>query len=588
MQTDRSEYLDQLVEKARSGEITRRQFLSIATGLVGAASAVALLAGCAPSPSPAPPGVETPAPTPTAAAAETPAPTATSPAPPGPISGGTLVLGYTSNITNMDPPRVIGQWNNIPWYMAHDGLLRAKRESATEFEPALAESWEVSEDGLKWVFHLRDGVTFHDGTPFDADAVVFNFERIIDPDHPFHTADVAAGVANFRFIEKVEAADDKTVEMTLKWPFPYVDQMIATYDGLMVCPATVQQYGNDSSKHENGTGPFKLTEWVEGDRMVFSAYDDYWDGKPYLDEIVLRTIVEPSTQLAELQAGGVHIVEGITHPRNIPVIQGDPNLQINTLPGYMFSWLGFNLTKPVFQDKNVREAINYAINRQSLADYLYQGLASPGGFEMPEICTYYDPSVPGWEYDPDKAKQLLSEAGYADGLEIDCWQSNIATPQNIVGPELGTTIQADLAAVGIKVKLVTVEYGTLWNVLTEAVGQPEWTTLDTWIDGIRSIVADSDNFLFPRWRSFDAGGFANYAHYNDPTVTDLINQGSETVDTQKRKSIYTEIQQRLRDFAPEAPLVQAQVIFVSRKEVQGFTLFPTVSAGRWHEVWLQS
>jgi peptide/nickel transport system substrate-binding protein len=582
MQRDRSEYLDQLVEKARRGEITRRQFLSLATGLVGSAAAVALVSACGPAATPTAKPEESPLP------GETPVTTPMPTEAAGPSYGGTLVLGYSSNITNMDPPRVIGQWNNIPWYMAHDGLIRAKRESATEFEPALAEDWEVSEDGLKWVFHLRDGVTFHDGTPFDADAVVFNFARIIDPDHPSHTADMASGSQNFRFMDKVEAVDELTVEMTLKWPFPYVDQMIATYDGLMVCPSTVQQYGDQSSKHENGTGPFKLTEWIEGDRMVFTAYDDYWDGRPYVDQVVLRTIVEPSTQLAELQAGSVHIVEGITHPRNIPIIQNDPSLRIDTLPGYNQARLGFNLTKPVFQDKRVRQAINYAINRQNLADYLFQGLATPTSFEIPDINPYHDPSIAGWEYDPEKARQLLSEAGYADGLEIDCWQSNIATPHNLVGPDLGTSLQADLAMVGIKVKLVTVEYGTLWKVLKEAVDKEEWTTLDTWIDGIRSIVADADNFLFHTFRSFDEGGFGNYGHYHDPVVTELINRGAETIDPEERASIYSEIEQRLIDFADRAPLVQCKVVFVSRAEVQDFTLFPTVSGGRWHKAWLQS
>jgi peptide/nickel transport system substrate-binding protein len=581
-----AERVEGLVDAVANGRMSRRLFLKAMVGLgVSLPAALALLEGCAP-----PPAVtSTTAPPPTPAPGETAVATATPGGAAGPVSGGTLIFAYAANVTNMDPSRIIGQWNNHPWYAVYDGLVRLQAESGDLVEPALAESWETSEDGLIKTFHLRKGVTFHDGTPFNADAVVFTFMRIIDPNHPFHYGDMAPGVSNFDHVDKVEKVDDYTVKTTLKWPFPYHEQMISTYDGLIMCPSTFEKYGDEAFKptYANGTGPFKLVNWVDGDRMEFERNDEYWGGKSYVDKIIMRTITEAATQLAELEAGSVHIVEGITHPRNIAAIDANPDLQILKLPGVIWNWLGFNLTKPVFADKRVRQAINYAIDRESMAKNLFQGLVEPRKGWLPQICAYFDPSQTVWPYDPEKARELLAEAGYADGFEVNLWQQSTSSVDNIVGPEMATALQGQLADVGIKAQVVVNDYATHLATLSSGVNEEPWEPVDTYTLGWGSIAADSDNILQHAYRLPDKGGVGNYDHWHDQAVSDLIDQGRQTVDPEERRRIYAEFQRIASDFVPDCPLFQGYTLYTTSKSVQDFTLFPVPSAWRWDKVWLK-
>ena len=562
-----------LVEGVVTRRISRRQFIVRAAQFGVSVSVIgAVLAACG----------EEPAQVPSSTTAGTTAGTEAA----GPRRGGTVVLGYSSNVTNMDPPRVIGQWNNIPWYAAYDGLVRLKPGSASEFEPGLATSWDRSPDGRSITFELREGVRFHDGTDFNADAVVFNFQRIIDESHPHSTPDLAANRNNFAVVEDVRAIDPGTVEMLLEWPHPYIEQLLATYGGLIVSPSMIQERGEDSSQHEAGTGPFILDKRVEGDRLEFVRNDDYWAGQPYLDRLVIRTIPEASTQLAELLNGSVHIVEGITHPRNVSLIEENPDLQILESPGYMVTWLKFNMRQPIFEDVRVRQAVNLSIDRESLARDVFQGLVTPLSDWWPDISPFYDSSLDPWSYDPERARQLLADAGYPDGIEIDIWQGHIPLPHNVIGAELGTVIQDQLSRAGITVKLTQVEYGSFWATLREGTDDPEWDVLDGWLDGIRSIVADTDNFLFPTFRTFERGGFGNYGYYTNERVNDLIDEAGRTIDEDRRREVYADIQAILREDVAGAPLFQSKTLFTTSRKVQDFPVYPVVSAGQWERVWL--
>lgn len=568
------EDLDRAVNDLTGRRLTRRQFLKQALALgAGLPGAVALLNACAPNTEEAPGSA-------TATSAVAP-----SAAPDTPTYGGTLVLGYIANVTNMDPPRIVGQFNAKPWYAAYDPLVRLKHDNAAEVEPALAESWETSADGLTKVFNLRKGVTFHDGAPFNADAVVFNFMRIVDVNHPFHKEDMAPGVSNFRFIENVEAVDEYTVKMTLKAPAPNADQMLATYDGLMLDPATIQKWGDESTKHPNGTGPFKLTEWIEGDRMVFTRNDDYWAGKPYLDRLIIRTIPESATQLAELVGGNVHIVEDVTDPQNVAAIRANPDLVIHQVPGLALNWIGVNLTHPVLQDQRVREALSYAIDREGISQNLYQGLATVAQGWMPSGVPELVPVE--YKYDPDKARQLLSDAGHGDGLEFKLSLPSTPTGPNLVGSQLGVVLQSQLEQVGVKINIETMETATFNTTLANGVRQNPWTEFDLWIDGITSIVADPDNFVAPYFRTVEAGAFGNYGHYEDQVTSDLITQAAQTVDTEERRALYAQIQERLTEFVPRVQLFQPSTLHVHRNNVRGFSASAAnVSYGRLGEVWL--
>ena len=294
---------------------------------------------------------------------------------------------------------------------------------------------------------------------------------------------------------------------------------------------------------------------------------------------MIRTIPEASTQLAELLNGSVHIVEGITHPRNVSLIEENPDLQILESPGYMVTWLKFNMRQPIFEDVRVRQAVNLSIDRESLARDVFQGLVTPLSDWWPDISPFYDSSLDPWSYDPERARQLLADAGYPDGIEIDIWQGHIPLPHNVIGAELGTVIQDQLSRAGITVKLTQVEYGSFWATLREGTDDPEWDVLDGWLDGIRSIVADTDNFLFPTFRTFERGGFGNYGYYTNERVNDLIDEAGRTIDEDRRREVYADIQAILREDVAGAPLFQSKTLFTTSRKSPGFPRVPSRERG---------
>ena len=268
------------------------------------------------------------------------------------VIGGTLIFGRGGDSVGLDPAQEEDGESFKVCENIYDRLVQYKDES-TEIDPALAESWEASEDGLTWRFNLRRGVKFHDGTPFNADAVLFSLNRQHDPNHPFHNVGGSytywsyTGLAEI--VEEITAPDAYTVEITLKRPYAPFIYTIAMTPFSIVSPTALQKWGVDFKNHPVGTGPFKFVRWDREDKVVLEANTDYWEGRPPLDRIIFRSIPDNSVRLIELQNGSIHAME-FPNPDDLSQIRADSQLRIIEQPGMNIGYLAMNLDKKPFDN----------------------------------------------------------------------------------------------------------------------------------------------------------------------------------------------------------------------------------------------
>ncbi|MGY6502445.1 MAG: ABC transporter substrate-binding protein [Acidimicrobiales bacterium] len=396
-------------------------------------------------------------------------------------SGGTLTIAMSAGNVPWPatPPnegyegyRFVG--NNI--YDALTTLDLDQDDVLPTPQPALAESWEVSDDELTWTFNLRQDVTFHDGTPFNADAVDFQLLRMKDPDFEFFSPNDAPRSANFtRWIESWEVIDDHTISITTAEPRAWL-----LYDlghVYIPSPTVVREVGNeDYNQSATGTGPFIMTRYVDGEVMELTANEDYWGGRPLLDKIILRPQSEPAARLSALQSGEVQWAE-VPAPDAVAQLEAE---------GYQV-FLGeyphgimprFNQFREPFADNlALRQAFNYALDREGTAA-LINNVGYPASQYVHEGHPHFADDHPGYSYDPDLARELLAEAGYAPGeLSVRMGYTTGGSGNMFPGPMM-EKFQADLAAIGVEVELVPMEWNTLITVGIEGLNSPQWSDLD--------------------------------------------------------------------------------------------------------------
>jgi peptide/nickel transport system substrate-binding protein len=413
-----------------------------------------------------------------------------------------------------------------------------------EIEPALATSWAVSDNGLEYTFSLRAGVAFHDGTPLNAQAVKFNFDRMLKEDHPFASTGPFPLAFFFGSVTSVEAIDDLTVKFTLNEPFAPFMSNLASPTGLIVSPAAVEQYGADYGRHAVGTGPFKFEEWQSNTSVVVSRNDAYWDGVPPLEAVIFRPITDANTRVAEMLSGGIDVLLE-TPPDNIAQFSGDTNYQIKEAVGPHVWYVMLNAKSGPFADKRVRQAVNYAVNKESLVNDVLQGTAVVSAGPIPPAFNWaYNAEVQPYSYDPEKAKALLAEAG-AEGATLTFLVTEGGSGMLDPVP-MGTAIQADLAAVGLNVEIKPYE----WNAFLAEVNpglegkgdmaEMAWMTTDP----------DTLPFLTLRTAAFPAEGGFNSSYYSNPEVDSLLDQARVTTDPAVRADLYKQVQTITHEDAP--------------------------------------
>ncbi|HEY8497609.1 MAG TPA: ABC transporter substrate-binding protein [Limnochordales bacterium] len=485
----------------------------------------------------------------------------------------TIVVGLQAEPTALDPHQISDYNSSRATMGMFDSLLRFK-DGSTELEPGLAESWTVSADGLVYTLRLRRGVRFHDGTPFDADAVVFNILRQIDPSHPYHdTGTFPYAEFTFGKVKKVERVDAYTVRITLSQRYAPFLANLAMHSAAMVSPAAIRKYGKEIAKHPVGTGPFRFVRWVPGVEVVVERNPDYWakDRVPRIDQVICRPVVEDQTRLAQLEAGELDFIVNVP-PDDLARLRQDSRFQVIEQPGMHIWYVVLNNQKPPFNDRRVRQAVNYAINRQAIVQGILAGTGVLADNYIPPVLWGYNPDVHAYPYDPAKARQLLAEAGYPNGFTADFWvpQSGSGMQQPVA---MAQAIQSDLARVGIRVRIQTFEWGTYLDRVFQSDPQqlPEMHEM-SWIGD----NGDPDNFLYILLSGYQwpPNGF-NEAFYRNEEVDRLLVAAQQTTDRAQRARLYQQAQALIMADAPWVPVDHETQIVVASRRIKGFTLHPT-------------
>lgn len=481
---------------------------------------------------------------------------------------GVLVVGQVAEPQSLDPHAVTAVNDFRILVNIYEGLVRYA-PGTLEVEPALAETWEISEDGTVYTFTLRDGVSFHDGSPLDAEAVVFNFERMLNEDHPYHGTGPFPLSFFFSSIETVEAVDARTVRFTLSAPYAPFLSNLAYPTGLIVSPAAVMQHGGDFGRNPAGTGPFRFGEWRSNEAVVITRNDAYWaeDGAE-LEAVIFRPITDSNTRVAEMLAGGIDLMVEVP-PVALSQFQGG-GFSVVEQAGPHVWFLILNLREGPFTDQRVRQAANYAIDKRALVEDILEGTAEIAAGPIPPAFAWaYDDSLEPYPFDPDRARALLAEAGQENPsvtFYVTEGGSGMLDPV-----AMGTAIQADLAAVGFDVTIETYEWNTFLGQVNPGLegkadmAEMAWMTNDP----------DTLPFLALRTDAWpEAGGF-NSGYYSNPEVDALLEAARVATDQDERARLYVEMQRIVQQDAPWVFVANWKQNAVTSAAVENFTLEPS-------------
>ena len=495
----------------------------------------------------------------------------------GAQSSRTFVFGQSGDVVKLDPALI------------EDGLSARLTEqifetlvtfdgSTTRIKPALAESWDTSPDGKMWTFHLRQGVKFHDGTTFDANAVKMNFDRwqsqAGDPNHKAAEFIYWNDVAGFdSLIDHTDVIDTNTFQITNKDSSGPFLLNLALFPFAIVSPATLQQLSSgsiaDVSGAPSGTGPFKFNEWVRGDHITLDANTSYWGGAPLVDQVIVRVISDAGARFFEVQAGNVDMME-FPNPDDVKVAQGMGNLQVLVRPSLNVAYVDFNEFQKPFDDLRVRQALAEGINRQRIVDGLYGGLGIVAKEMLSPGMLGYNEDVQAIPYDPNHAKQLLADAGMANGFSTDFWYMPVARPYYPTPQAIAEAICNDWKAIGVTCSLKTKDW-------TAYLDDAKNHRFPTWMLGWTGDNGDPDNFLFFFFGIQPAKDKANYNTWDNAPARNLLLQAQRSVDDTQRDQLYKQVATLVRQEIPKLPFAHTTPPLIAQSYVQGFITNPTAT-----------
>jgi peptide/nickel transport system substrate-binding protein len=470
-----------------------------------------------------------------------------------PKSGGNLIYATGTDATTLDPQFVTDVPTSRVVMWVHQTLVYPDLKG--NMQPVLAESWTVSDDKLTWTFKLRKGVKFQDGTPFNAEAVKFTFDRINDPQiaSPRKSSAVV--------VKEVQVIDDYTVRFVTKEPFaPFLAQLSA-YNLAILSPTQAKKLGKKYGEQPAGTGPFKLEKWVPGEKMVFVRNENYWGDKPYLERIEVRVVPEDSARVMMLLSGDVDVIASVP-PVMLDRLNQSKDVNILKQTGFRTIYIGMNNKVKPFDNPAVRKALTHAINPEAIVKGVLAGVGTLGGaFESPVIAGA-DKNLPLYEYNPAQAKKLLAEAGYPDGFETELYTP---TGRYLMDRQVAEAVQAQLKEVGVKAKIQTPDWGTLISLLNK------YDQVPMFLMGKGSPTGDLD---FTLALTTQCGGKMNHFSYCNQEVDKLIKLQRGTVNVEERYKVLDQIQEIFYDEAPSVTLYYEDQIFGQRANVHGVEVNP--------------
>lgn len=485
-----------------------------------------------------------------------------------PAPDNVLVVGQVAEPKSLDPQAVTALNDFRILVNLYDGLVRFK-EGTLDVEPALAESWDISDDGTFYTFKLRNDVTFHDGTAFNAQAVKFNFDRLLDENHPQHDTGPFPLAFFFQAIVETQVVDDYTVQFKLDQPYAPLLSNLAYPTGLLVSPTAVKKYHQDYGRHPVGTGPFKFDRWESNRLVAVEKNPDYWDGTPQLEAVVFRPITDANTRVTEMLSGGIDLMVE-TPADNVAMFKKNQTFAVHEQVGPHLWFLILNTKEDPFKDPRARQAVNYAIDKKALVDNILQGTATVATGPIPAAFSWaYNEQLQPYPYDPDKAKKLLADAGFT-GTEITFYVTEGGS--GMLDPiAMATAIQADLAHVGLKVNIETYEWNTYLSKVNPGLAGKAHMAQMAW------MTNDPDTLPFLALRTAawpDKGGF-NSGYYSNKKVDDLLAQARATTALAERARLYKKMQTIVYEDAPWAFIANWKQNAVTTQQVKGFKLQPS-------------
>ncbi|MEI3774840.1 glutathione ABC transporter substrate-binding protein GsiB [Pectobacterium brasiliense] len=470
------------------------------------------------------------------------------------------VIAVGSTFTSLDPYDANDSLSQTVAKSFYQGLFGFDKEM--KLVNVLADSYDVSPDGLTYTVKLHLGVKFHDGTPFNAAAVKVNLDRASNPDSRLKRYNL------FKMIEKTEAVDDLTVKITLKTPFSAFVNNLAHPAAVMISPAALKQYGKDIGFHPVGTGPYRFVTWNQTDFVKVEKFNGYWKaGLPKLDSITWRPVVDNNTRAALLQTGEAQFAYPIPFEQ-AKVLEKNDKLALVASPSILHRYISMNVTQKPFDNPKVREALNYAINKEALIKVAFSGYATPAEGPLPSSIDYSVKYHP-WPYDPAKARELLKEAGYPDGFTTTLWSShNHSTAQKVL-----QFTQQQLAQVGVKVQVTAMDAGQR-AAEVEGKGVKE-TGVRLFYTGWSASTGEADWALSPLFAtaSWPPAQF-NTAFYSNPQVDADLANALKTTDRTEKQKLYKDAQDKIWADAPWIFLATERLVSANSKKLTGFYVMP--------------
>ncbi len=467
-----------------------------------------------------------------------------------PQSGGTLIYAAGADPDNLDPANTDSNTGEAVGHMLYNYLV--KFDPQMHIVPDLATQWRQSADGLTWTFTLRKGVTFHDGTPLDAEAVKYTFDRFLGPDRPLKSG------LHAPIIKSVEVVGEYTVRFHLKVPFAFFLNNLAHSASGIVSPTAHKKWGKDLTLHPVGTGPFKFVEWVRGDHVTLVRNDDYYAGKPYLDKIIVKTVREDSARVLGLEAGDYDLIVRIP-PEEVPQLMREGKVRVYAEQSNRVLYIGFNVTKKPFDNVRVRQALNYAVDKNSIVKNIYQDRAAVVPTVVGPLNVGYAP-VKGYGYDPTKAKRLLAEAGYPNGFKTTLW-----TPKGryLKDYELAQAIQQQLRDVGIDAKLETFDWGTYLSTLRKP---KEEAKQEMWLLGFAASTGEARWVIFGLSNCTQWGPTGNNAgYYCNKALDETVDKAVASRNVKERDAYM----QKAQEILAQDPMA---IYLLATKETVGMSL----------------
>ncbi|MCF6234372.1 MAG: ABC transporter substrate-binding protein [Rhodobacteraceae bacterium] len=480
----------------------------------------------------------------------------------------TVVIGLQAEPVTFDPTQIADLNTTLVVHRLYEGLVGIKY-GTYDLEPRLAESWEISDDGLVYTFKLRAGVKFHDGTDFNADAVKFSWERQRDDTHPAHGELTYRGVNSYLGpVDTIEVVDDLTIRITLSAPSGPFLARVTGMTMRIISPTALLKHGDDIGQFPAGTGPYMLDEWEPGIRATLSANPDYWGGAPEISNLIYVPIVEPAARLSAITTGEIDLTIDVPFD-SLADLEANPDvvLKQGASAHVWFVALNTQISDPPFDNVLVRRAMNYAVDKESIVNDILQGTAvvstgplSPGYGDMRNA------NVKQYPYDPEKARELLVEAGHPGGFG-NCEFLVPESGSGMQAPvEMGTLIQANLAAVGIDCSIKTMEWGAYLTAYREnpQMAQMSWNPPIGDPDIVMNNLFNSSNFP-PGW---------NAGSYKNEEVDRLVTGASQNADPAIRRDFYLKAQELIVEDAPWIFVNHGSQIIVHSAKLKGFLVSP--------------